>query len=142
MQLTTYLNFGGNCEEAFKYYEQHLGGKIAMLMRHGDAPVPGPASLPPEWKTKVLHTQMQIGGTTLLGADVDPSRFQPVRSAYLTLTLDSIAEAERVYRALGDGGEITMKMDETFFAHRFAQLRDRFGVLWMLINPKPMNPNQ
>ena len=136
MRLTTYLNYGGNCEAAFKFYEQHLGGKINFLMRHGEAPEPSP--LGPEWKDKVLHAQMALGGTTLLGADVDPKKFQPMRSAYLTLTLDSTPEAERVYKTLSEGGEIYMPIDETFFAHRFAMLRDRFGTSWMLMHQKPM----
>jgi PhnB protein len=136
MQLTTYLNFGGNCEEAFRFYEQHLGGTIDYLMRHGETPGGSPAR--DDWKDKVLHAQMSLGGTSLLGADVDPDRFQPMRSAYLTLTFDDSAEADRVYALFTDGGEIFMPMNETFFAHRFAMLRDRFGTSWMLLHPKPM----
>ena len=135
MQLHTYLNYGGNCEQAFRFYEQHLGGKITMLMRHGEQP--GPNQLPPEWNGKVLHARMDLGGTELLGADIPPERFQPIRSAYLSLTLGSIEEAERIYALLSDGGEIFMKMEETFFAHRFAMLRDTFGTSWMLLHPKP-----
>jgi len=134
MQLTTYLNFGGNCESAFRFYEQHLGGKVGFLMRHGE--MPGGGDVKPEWRDKVLHEQMELGGTTLLGADVDPARFQPMRSAYLTLTLQSSAEADRVYALLSEGGEVFMPIAESFFAHRFAMLRDRFGVNWMLIHPK------
>jgi PhnB protein len=73
-----------------------------------------------------------------MGADMPPDRFQPMRSAYLTLTLDSKEEAERVHALLAEGGEIFMPMEETFFAFRFSMLRDRFGTSWMLINPKPM----
>ena len=134
MQLTTYLNYGGNCEEAFRFYEQHLGGKITFLMRHGETPGASPA--PPGWADKVLHASMTLGGTELLGADVDPKRFQPMRSAYLTLTFDNSAEADRVFGLFADGGEIFMPMAETFFAHRFAMLRDRFGTSWMLLHPK------
>ena len=137
MQLHTYLNYGGNCEQAFQFYEQHLGGTITMLMRHGEQP--GPSQLPPEWNGKVLHARMNLGGTELLGADIPPDRFQPMRSAYLSLTVDSIKEAERVYGLLTDGGEIFMKMEETFFAHRFAMCRDRFGTSWMLVHPKAMS---
>jgi PhnB protein len=136
VQLQPYLNYGGNCEAAFRFYEEHLGGKITMMMMHGEAPTPGGA--PPDWKNKVLHARLALGGTELLGADIPPDRFQPIRSAYLSLTLDSIADAERVYGLLSDGGEVFMKMEETFFANRFAMLRDRFGTSWMLIHPKPM----
>ena len=136
MQLHTYLNYGGNCEQAFRFYEQHLGGKITMLMKHGENPTPGPG-IPPEWNDKVLHARMNLGGTELLGADIPKDRFQPIRSAYLSLTVDSSQEAERVYGLLSDGGEIFMKMEETFFATRFAMLRDRFGTSWLLMHPKP-----
>ena len=135
MQLHTYLNYGGNCEPAFTFYEQHLGGTITMLMRHGEQP--GPGQVPPEWNGKVLHARMNLGGTELLGADIPPDRFQPMRSAYLSLTVDSIGEAERIYAVLTDGGEIYMKMQETFFAIRFAMFRDKFGTSWMLMHPKP-----
>ena len=137
MHLHTYLNFGGNCEEAFKFYEKHLDGKITMLMRHGEQP--DNVDVSPEWKRAVLHARMNIGGTELLGADIPPDRFQPIRSAYLSLTLGSDQEAERVYALLSDGGQIFMPMEETFFASRFAMLRDRFGTSWMLLHPKPMN---
>jgi PhnB protein len=135
MQLHTYLNYGGNCEPAFRFYEQHLGGRVLMLMRHGEQP--GPSQVPPEWNGKVLHARMSLGGTELLGADIPPERFQPMRSAYLSLTVESVEEAERIYAVLTDGGEIYMKMEETFFATRFAMLRDRFGTSWMLMHPKP-----
>ena len=134
MQLHTYLNYGGNCEEAFRFYEQHLGGRITFLMRHGEQPSPG--NVPPEWNGKVLHARMNLGGTELLGADIPTERFQPIRSAYLSLTVDSVGEAERVYALLSDGGQIFMPMEETFFANRFAMLRDKFGTSWMLLNPK------
>ena len=134
MQLHTYLNYGGNCEQAFRFYEQHLGGRVTMLTRHGDAP--GPDNTPPEWKDKVLHARMSLGGTELLGADIPADRFQPMRSAYLTLTFDSNEEAERIYALLSEDGQIFMKMEEMFFAHRFAMLRDRFGTSWMLLHPR------
>src|SRR6185295_18792014 len=129
MQLHTYLNYGGNCEQAFTFYEEHLGGKITMLMRHGDQP--NPESTPPGWAGKVLHARMNLGGTELLGADIPADRFQPIRSAYLSLTLDSDAEADRVFGLLSEDGQIFMPMQETFFASRFAMLRDRFGTSWM-----------
>jgi PhnB protein len=136
MQLHTYLNYGGNCEDAFTFYEKHLGGKITMLMRHGEQPGPDGKS---DQIRGVLHARMDLGGTELLGADMPPDRFQPMRSAYLTLTLGSDDEADRVFALLSDGGEIFMKMQETFFASRFAMLRDRFGTSWMLLHPKPQS---
>jgi len=131
MQLHTYLNFGGNCEQAFRFYEQHLGGKITMMMRHGEQP--NSSSVAAEWRNAVLHARITLGGTELLGADIPPDRFQPIRSAYLSLTFDSDADAERAYALLSDGGQIYMPLETTFFASRFAMLRDRFGTSWMIL---------
>ena len=138
MQLLTYLNYGGNCAEAFRFYEQHLGGRITMMMKHGEGP--DKSQVPPGLKDAVLHARMTIGGTDLLGADVPPDRFQPMCSAYLTLTLDSTADAERIYALLSDNGEVFMPIQETFFAFRFAMLRDKFGTSWMLLHERP-RPN-
>jgi PhnB protein len=123
MKLDLYLNFAGNCEEAFRFYEQHLGGKIRMMMRHEEGPNP---QLPPDYGRKILHAHLDLGGAALLGADVPTA--EPIRSAYASLTLDTAAEAERVYAVLSKGGQIFMKMERTFFAERFAMLRDRFGT--------------
>jgi len=135
MRLLTYLNYGGNCRQAFRFYEQHLGGKITMMMTHGEGP--NQAEVPGGWKDAILHARMNIGGTELLAADVAPDRFQPMRSAYLSLSLDSSEEAERIYALLSDGGQVFMPMQETFFAFRFAMLRDRFGTSWMLLHERP-----
>ena len=137
MQLHTYLNYGGNCEQAFRFYEEHLGGKITFLMRHGE--MPGASNVAPDWKDKVLHARMSIGGTELLGGDVPAERFQPMRSAYLSLTIGSMEDAERIYALLSEGGDIFMKMHTTFFASRFAMLRDRFGTSWMILGPAPQS---
>lgn len=136
MKLNTYLNYGGNCKQAFQFYEKHLGGKITMMMTHGEQP--GPANVPANWKDAILHARITLGETDLMAADIPPDRFQPMRSAYLSLTVESIDEAERVYKLLSEGGEIFMPMEETFFAFRFAQLRDKFGTSWMILNPRPM----
>jgi PhnB protein len=136
MKLHTYLNFGGNCRDAFRFYEQQLGGTVTMMMTHGEQP--GPATLPPEWKDKILHARITLGDTELMGADIPPDRFKPMRSAYLSLDLDSTPEAERIYGLLADGGEVFMPIQETFFAFRFAMLRDKFGTLWMLLHSRPM----
>jgi PhnB protein len=129
MKLDIYLNYAGNCEQAFRFYEQHLGGRITSLMKHGDNP--GPSNVPADWKNNVLHARMELGETVLMGADIPGAEL--MRSAYLTLTVDSAEKAEAVYALLADGGQIFMKMEETFFATRFAMLRDRFGTSWMLL---------
>ena len=131
MKLYTYLNYGGNCRQAFEFYVEHLGGKITEVTTHGEL---GDPNTPPDMKDAIVHARMELGGTILLGADVPPARFQPMRSAYLTLMLDSSAEAERIYDLLKEGGQIFIPMEETFFARRFAMLRDRFGTSWMLLH--------
>ncbi len=129
MKLDIYVNYRGTCEDAYRFYERHLGGKITGMIRHGDQPRP---DLPADWKDKILHARIEIGGAVLMGADV--AQAEPMRSAYLTLTLDTEPEAERVYGVLIEGGEIFMKMEKTHFANRFAMLRDRFGTSWMLLH--------
>jgi PhnB protein len=138
MKLNTYVNFPGNCVEALRFYERLLGGKVGMLMTHGDAPDQRNAK--PEWKNAVLHARISLGGTELMAADIPNA--QPMRSAYLSLSVDSDAEAERIFAALSEGGEVFMPMQETFFASRFAQLRDRFSVNWMIIHERPMQRPQ
>ena len=85
MRLLTYLNYGGNCKQAFRFYEEHLGGKITMMMTHDQQP--NPSEVSPDWKNAFLHARISIGETELMGADVPPDRFQPMRSAYLSLTV-------------------------------------------------------
>jgi PhnB protein len=131
LKLDVYVNYAGTCEEAFRFYEQHLGGKITGIMRHDE--MPG-SRVPESFKSSVLHARIEIGNTVLMGADIPGA--EPMRSAYLTLRVDSAEEAERLYALLSEGGQIFMKMEETFFASRFAQLRDRFGTSWMLLHER------
>jgi PhnB protein len=136
MKLHAYLNFGGDCKQAFEFYEKHLGGKITVMMNHNQQP--GLNEVPADWKEKVMYARMSLGETEIMANDVPGDRFQPMRSVYLSLTVGSIEEAERIHGLLADGGQIFMPMEETFFAYRFSMLRDRFGTSWMVINQKPM----
>jgi PhnB protein len=137
MKLHTYLNYGGNCEQAFRFYERNLGGKITTLMTRAGQPTQSDG--PPGWENSIMYACMQLGETELMAADVPPERFQPMRRAYLSLTVDSPDEANRVYTLLADGGQIFMPMAETFFALRFAMLRDKFGTSWMILHPRPQS---
>ena len=128
MRLDVYLNYSGNCEEAFRFYEKELHGTLTSVVKHSTNPNP---ALPAEWNDKVLHARLELPNAALLGADIPTA--QPMRSAYVTLTVSTAAEAERLYEVLASGGEIFMKLQETFFATRFAMLRDRFGTSWMLL---------
>jgi len=128
MKLDIYVNYPGHCEKAFKFYQQNLNGKITMMMAHQQRP----ANFPKEWENPILHAIIEVGGTLIRGADIPHA--EPMRSAYLTLRLDTPQEAERIYALLSVDGEIFMKMEKTFFANRFAMLRDKFGTSWMLLN--------
>ena len=128
IKLDIYINYPGHCEEAFQFYEQHLDGKITMMTTHQQLP----PNFPEEWKNPILHARIEIGGTTIMGADIPTA--EPMRSAYLTLRLNTPEKAEHIYKLLSDNGEIFMKMEKTFFANRFAMLRDKFGTSWMLLN--------
>lgn len=133
MKLYTYVNYRGKCREAFRFYEQHLGGKITMMMTHSQ--MPNAKEVPPELKDAILHARISIGETELMGADIPDA--EPMRSAYLTLIVNSIEEAERVYASLSAGGEVFIPLAETFFALRFGQLRDKFGANWMILHERP-----
>lgn len=130
MQLDFYINYKGNCREAFRFYEEHLGGKITMMNTFRE--MPPSANIPEERKDDILHARIEIAGAVLMGADIPGA--EPMRSAYLSLRVNSAEEAESIYALLSDGGEIFMKMEPTFFASRFAMLRDKFGTSWMLLH--------
>ncbi|HUZ04507.1 MAG TPA: VOC family protein [Acidobacteriaceae bacterium] len=140
MKLHTYLNYGGNCKEAFQFYEKHLGGKITTMFTYADAPGAGDAQkISPEQQKKILHARIVLGETEIMASDVPPEAgFQPMRSVYLSLNVSSTPEAERLHALLSDGGEIFMPMQETFYAYRFSMLRDKFGTSWMIIHERPM----
>ena len=128
LKLDIYINYPGHCEKAFRFYEQHLGGKINMMMTHQQPP----PNFPKEWKAPILHAIVEIGCTIVRGADVPDA--EPMRSAYLTLRFETAEKAEHVYKLLSADGEVFMKMEKTFFANRFAMLRDKFGTSWMLLH--------
>jgi PhnB protein len=142
MKVNTYLNFPGTCEEAMNFYEKHLGAKVITKGTWAaTAKVGGPPTPPPGLKPEhIIHARFTLGDTVVMCSDGPPERVQPMRSSYLTLSVDSNEEAERIYKALTEGGEVFMPIGETFFAHRFGQFRDKYGVNWMLIHEKPMGP--
>ncbi len=135
MKVYTQLNFGGNCEEAFHFYEANLGGKVLMMMRQNQAPG---ANGTGDAAKAIIHARLSLGDTVLIGNDVPPSVFEKIRSAYIYLSVDSSEEAERVHRLLAEDGQVYMRLGETFFATRFSQIRDRFGVSWSIIHERTM----
>jgi PhnB protein len=135
MQLNAYLHFNGNCDEAFKFYEQALGGKIEMRSTFGESPMAGQM---PAMKDKVVHARIRIGDQVLMGSDSPPERFSPPQGFSMSLGAKTPEEAEKIFAALSTGGQVHMPMSESFFAHRFGMLVDKFGIPWMVVCQKDM----
>ncbi len=130
MQLNSHLLFNGQCEAAFKFYEQVLGGKIETLMTHAGTPAEN--QVPAEWRDKILHATIRIGDQTLMGADAPPQHYTTPQGFSVALHMTDPAEAERIYKALSENGTVKMPLQQTFWAIRFAMLVDRFGIPWMI----------
>jgi len=135
MKLNSYLFFNGQCQAAFEFYEKCLRGKIAFLSRYGDTPAAGDVS--PDWRRKVIHARLELGDQVLMGSDAPPERYAPAQGFSVSVTVEDPAEAERIFGALAGGGNVTMPIQETFWAHRFGMLVDRFGQPWMVNCGRP-----
>ena len=129
LKLQPYLYFDGDCRAAMDLYREVLGGEILTMMTYGEAP-PGLAG--PEWQDRILHATLRIGDQELAGSDAPPGRYQPPAGFDVTIALDDLDEAKRVFDALSEGGSVTMAMQETFWTRGFGMLTDRFGVRWMI----------
>ena len=136
MQLHAYLNFNGQCEEAFKFYEKLLGGKIMFMMPHEGTPVAN--QVPAEWSKKILHATLSVGGDLLQGADVPPNHYRKPQGFSVSIDLKKAAEADRIFHALAENGTVQMAIQETFWAVRFGMVTDKFGIPWMINCGKPM----
>ena len=130
MQINPYLFFTGQCEEAFKFYEKLMRGKIEVMLTHEGMPAEN--GVPPEWRKKILHARMTFGDQVLMASDAPPGRQQKPQGFSVSVSVDDPAEAERIYTGLADGATVTMPIQETFWAKRFAMLTDRFGIPWMI----------
>lgn len=136
MKLSTYLFFEGNCEEAFASYERILGGKLTVIPYEGS-----PAEAPPGWGRKVLHAALAFAdGQMLMASDAPPGQSEgPMRSVSVSIAVEDNVEAERIFAALAEGGQVKMPIAETFWSQRFGMLTDRFGTSWMVSGvDKPM----
>src|SRR5687768_7529729 len=122
------LVFNGECDAAFAVYQQCLGGKVTFRLTWGDSPMADQASA--EWRDKIVHATMTFGSTTLHGADVLPGAYERPQGFQLLLNLDDVSVAERVFSQLADGGEVTVPLQQTFWALRFGAVIDRFGIPW------------
>lgn len=130
MQLNPYLQFNGQCQEAFRFYERTLGAKIESILTPEGTPAE--AQLPPEARKSVLHGRISFNGQTVMASDCPPERYAAPQGFSLNLGYRETEEAERVFRALAEGGQIQAPLQETFFARRFGMVVDRFGIPWMV----------
>lgn len=134
MLVQPYLFFEGRCEEALEFYRSALGAEVTMLMRFKESPEPMPADMcPPGSENKVMHASFSIGETTLMASD-GRAQGQPMFQGFsLSLSVPSDAEAQRLFSALSQGGQVQMPLGQTFYASSFGMVADRFGVSWMVI---------
>jgi len=145
MQINPYLIFDGSCEAAVQFYAQCLRGEIPMLMRYSDMPAGESAGetedcppLPPEAKNRIMHSRLEVGGQVLMAADHHPSfPYEGIKGFSVSINVDTTEEAERVFKALAEGGSVQMPLGETFWALKFGMLTDKFGVSWMVNCARP-----
>lgn len=130
MQLNPYLSFNGQCEAAFTYYAQVLGGTNVSMATYGDSPMAGEVS--PDWRNKIMHARLVVGDKVLMGSDNPPGHPSEPKGFCVALGIDDPTEAERIFNALADNGQVQMPIQETFWAIRFGMLVDRFGIPWMV----------
>jgi PhnB protein len=130
MQLATYLLFDGTCGEAFRFYEQALGGKIDFIQTFGDSPERD--KTPPDQHHLVIHVHLTVGDQVLMGSDAPPPHFERPQGFSVSIAVDDKEEATRIYRALAEGGRETMPLGETFWSPLFGMCTDRFGTPWMV----------
>ncbi|MBW4580263.1 MAG: VOC family protein [Tildeniella nuda ZEHNDER 1965/U140] len=130
MKLNPYLSFNDECEAAFKFYEQCLGGKIDSMMTYGDSPMA--EQTPPEKLDKIMHVSLTVGDTVLMGSDAPPNYFEKPQGFSVSLVFTDPGEAERIFNALAENGTVQMPLQATFWAARFGMVVDRFGTPWMI----------
>ena len=130
MDVTAYLNFNGQCEAAFKFYEQHLGARVGAIFRYAGSPMADQA--PAGWENKIMHGNLTIGQMALMGADVRPLQYEKPQGFSLSIQTKDPVEAERLFLALSEGGAVLMPLAKTFWAERFGMVVDQFGIPWMI----------
>jgi PhnB protein len=135
MQVNPYLLFNGQCEDAFKFYEQCFGGKIDAMLTHASMPTEQQVS--PEWKNKILHARLTVGQEALMGSDVPPEHYERPAGFSVSIQVKEPAEAERVFHALAENGKVNLPIGPTFWSVRFGMLVDRFGIPWMINCEQP-----
>jgi len=130
MKVNPHLNFNGQCETAFKFYEKVLGGKITFSMTWAE--MPGADQLPPDSDKRIMHIALSVGDDTIMGADSPPDHYQEPKGINVSLHLKSITEGERIFNALAEKGKLTMPFQPTFWSPGFGMCVDQFGIPWMV----------
>jgi PhnB protein len=136
MQASPHLHFKGNCREAFNFYAETFGGRIAFAMTYGESPAA--AQTPPEVRDQIIHARLEFGNHAVMGCDAPGERYQKPQGFNVLATVPELPEAERVFAALARDGTVAMPFGPTFWAHGFGMCTDRFGVPWMVNCEKPL----
>ncbi len=129
MQINPYLTFNGDCREAIQTYAEILGGEIVAMITHKDVPE---ANVPPDWRDRIMHARLIFDGNVLMASDTIPGQSEKMQGFSVALQLKSADDAERIFNALSEDGTVRMALQETFWAHKFGMLTDRFGTPWMI----------
>jgi len=135
VRLNTYLNFNGQCAEAFKFYEECLGGKIVFIQTHGDSPMKD--QVPADWQDKVMHVTLAVGDSVLMGSDAPPP-FAAPQGMCVSINGLAAADGERVFNRLAEGGKVNLPFQQTFWSPGFGMAVDRFGIPWMVNCDEPV----
>jgi PhnB protein len=136
MQLNPYLSFNGNCEAALKFYQKVLGAKIEATYNYGGGPEE--MQIPADYKNKLMHAQITVDGEMLMAADAPPGHYQKPQGFSVSLQVEDPNDAEKRFKALAEGGTVTMPFGKTFFAKGFGMCIDQFGIPWMVNCPQEM----
>jgi PhnB protein len=137
MFIEPYLFFDGRCEEAIEFYRSALGAEVEMLMRFKDSPEPSQMELPPGSENKVMHSSFRIGDSRVMASDGMCQGKPSFQGVSLSITAADLAEAERLFGALAEGGQVQQPLIQTFFSPGFGMVADRFGVSWMVVVAAP-----
>ena len=135
LTINPYLNFNGTCEEAFNFYARVLGGKIEGLFPFAGTPVEG--HIPAEWKSKIMHATLIAHGQVIMGSDAPPGQFQKAQGLWVSLNVDTAADADRIFKEFSTKGTVIMPIQQTFWAERFGMCIDSFGTPWIVKCQKP-----
>jgi len=130
MEISPYLSFNGQCETAFRFYAECLGGQVGAIFRYAGSPMANDVRA--DWQDKVMHGSLTVGPLVLLGADIAPDRYEAPKGFSLSIQLESATDAERIFHQLETSGNVAVPLAKTFWAERFGVVVDRFGITWLI----------